>query len=77
MQAYDTIIRGGLVVDGTGAAPFYADVGIRGGRIAAVGRLPADAAQDEIDARGLIVAPGHVTQHAHYDAMISVPCRRA
>jgi len=69
MQAYDTIIRGGLVVDGTGAAPFYADVGILEGRVAAVGRL-SGVAREEIDARGLIVAPGHVTQHAHYDAMI-------
>ena len=70
MQAYDTIIRGGLVVDGTGAAPFYADVGIQGGRVAAVGRLPAGAGREEFDAHGMVVAPGHVTQHAHYDAMI-------
>jgi N-acyl-D-aspartate/D-glutamate deacylase len=66
----DTVIRGGLVVDGTGAAPFEADVGIEGGRIVAVGKGLAPAAK-EIDARGCIVTPGFVDIHGHYDGQVS------
>ncbi|PYS99880.1 MAG: dihydroorotase, partial [Acidobacteria bacterium] len=58
---YDIIIRGGRVVDGTGRAGFAADVAIKGDRVAFVGRLPREAkARREIDARGLIVAPGFI-----------------
>ncbi len=61
------VIRGGLVVDGSGAAPFEADVAVAGGRIVAVGKgLPRGA--EEIDARGLLVTPGFVDVHTHYDA---------
>ena len=66
-KAYDLIIRGGTVVDGTGAAPFQADVAVRDGLIAAVGQLSGSAAE-EIDARGLLVTPGFVDIHTHYDA---------
>ncbi len=70
MAAFDTLIRGGTIVDGTRAPRFVADVGIRDGRIAAIGRLdPADATQ-VIDAHGSIVAPGFVDLHTHYDAQI-------
>jgi len=58
---YDLILRGGRVVDGTGRRSFAADVAVRGDRIARVGRLPASArARREIDARGLVVAPGFI-----------------
>src|SRR5579872_5967927 len=70
MQTFDTIIRGGKVVDGTGAPAFYADVGISGGKVAAVGNLRTAKAKEIIDAKGKIVAPGHVTQHAHYDVAL-------
>lgn len=70
MQTFDTIIRGGKIVDGTGAPAFYADVGISGGKVAAVGNLKAAQAKEVIDAKGKIVAPGHVTQHAHYDVAL-------
>ena len=63
---HDLVIRGGLVVDGTGAAPFAADVAIAGGRIAAIGPV-ADAGREEIDAAGRIVTPGFVDIHTHYD----------
>ena len=53
------VIRGGIVVDGTGRTPFEADVGISGGRITAVGRV-AGTRHEEIDARGLLVTPGFV-----------------
>jgi N-acyl-D-aspartate/D-glutamate deacylase len=70
MTTFDTIIRGGRVVDGTGSPAFYGDVAIEGGRIAAVGDLSGHDARNQIDAKGKIVAPGHVTQHAHYDVAL-------
>jgi len=57
---YDVIIEHGRVVDGTGAPWYAADVGIRGGRIAAIGRLEGAAAKQRIDAAGRIVAPGFI-----------------
>ncbi len=70
MTTFDTLISGGRVVDGTGSPAFYADVGIIDGRIAAIGNLTGDRATQLIDARGRIVAPGHVTQHSHYDVAL-------
>jgi N-acyl-D-amino-acid deacylase len=67
---YDVLIRGGTVVDGTRFPAFTADVGIRDGRIAAIGRLPAAGARRVLDADGAIVAPGFVDLHTHYDAQI-------
>jgi N-acyl-D-amino-acid deacylase len=63
---HDLVIRGGLVVDGSGGAPFEADVAVDGGTIVAVGTVTA-AGREEIDARGLIVTPGFVDIHTHYD----------
>jgi N-acyl-D-aspartate/D-glutamate deacylase len=68
-DALTMVIRGGLVVDGTGAKPFHADVGISGDRIVAVGQVPGRGA-DEIDASGQIVTPGFVDPHTHYDAQV-------
>ena len=62
----DLIIRNGTVMDGTGGEPFEADVAIAAGRIAAVGKI-ADRGAEEIDARGLLVTPGFVDPHTHYD----------
>src|SRR5215813_12373422 len=59
-QPYDIIIRNGHIVDGTGSPWYAADLGIRGGRIAAIGRLPDAAARKTIDARGMVVAPGFI-----------------
>ncbi len=63
----DLVIRGGTVVDGTGGAPFLADVAVDQGRIVAVGQVVARGAE-EIDAKGLLVTPGFVDVHTHYDA---------
>ena len=66
MAQYDLIIRGGTIVDGTGAAGFAGDVAVKDGRIAAVGRI-SGSASEEIDAAGKVVAPGFVDIHTHYD----------
>ncbi len=66
---YDLLIKNTKVVDGTGAAAYHADVAVSGGRIAAIGRL-TDQSKRLIDASGLIVAPGFIDPHTHYDTQI-------
>jgi N-acyl-D-aspartate/D-glutamate deacylase len=66
----DVLIRGGMVFDGTGNPWFVADVGIKDGKVAAVGKLNGTPAVTTIDARGLAVAPGFVDAHAHSDYLI-------
>lgn len=66
MAEYDLVVRGGTVADGTGGALVDADVGVKDGRIAAVGKS-LKAGSEEIDARGLVVTPGFVDVHTHYD----------
>lgn len=66
---HDLVIRGGMVVDGTGAEPYLADVAVDGDRITAVGSVPGKGAE-EIDAKGKIVTPGFVDLHTHYDAQV-------
>ncbi|MFS4094262.1 N-acyl-D-amino-acid deacylase family protein [Streptomyces sp. AF1A] len=65
----DHLIKGATVVDGSGAPARTADVGIRDGRIAAVGRV-TDQARTTEDARGLVLTPGFVDPHTHYDAQL-------
>ncbi len=66
MSAHDLLIRGGSVVDGTGAAPRTADVAVSAGRITEVGSV-SGSARREIDAAGALVTPGFVDIHTHYD----------
>jgi N-acyl-D-amino-acid deacylase len=63
----DLIVRHGTVIDGTGAPPFRADVGVRDGRIAAVGNLSRAAARRNLSAAGLLVTPGFIDIHSHSD----------
>jgi N-acyl-D-amino-acid deacylase len=66
-MTYDLIIRNGTIVDGLGGEPYVGDVAVRDGVIAAVGNVNGDAAEREIDASGLLVTPGFVDLHTHYD----------
>ncbi len=69
-EALDLVLAGGRVVDGTGAAWFFADVGIRGDRIARIGDLREVAATSRIDVSGLVVAPGFIDPHVHARARL-------
>ena len=74
MPAYDLILRNGQVIDGSGAPPVRADVGIAGDRIAAVGDIAAGAGRREIDVGGRAVAPGFIDVHTHDDrALLATP----
>src|SRR5438067_2248216 len=68
-EHFDLLIRGGTLVDGTGAPARPGDVAIRDGRIAALGAVPG-AARRVLDAEGAVVAPGFVDIHTHYDAQV-------
>lgn len=67
---FDTIIRRGTIIDGSGADAFRGDIAIHQGRIAAVGSVEGVAAE-EIDASGLLVTPGFVDIHTHYDGQVT------
>ena len=68
--SFDLLILNGLVVDGSGSEPRRADVGVRGGRIAALGRLAGAGAGTVVDAGGLTVAPGFIDVHTHDDQAV-------
>ena len=67
---FDLVIRGGTVVDGMRTPRYRSDVGVQDGRIAVIGRVAPGQGRREIDASGLVVAPGFVDLHTHYDSQI-------
>ena len=67
---WDLVLRNGTIIDGSGGAPVDGDVAIADGRIVAVGRSLRGAAAEEIDARGLVVAPGFIDIHSHADGSL-------
>ncbi len=70
MAEFDTVIRGGTIVDGTRVPRYRADLAIKDGRIAKIDKIPAGAGTRELDAGGMIVAPGAIDLHTHYDAQL-------
>jgi N-acyl-D-amino-acid deacylase len=70
--SYDILIRGGTLIDGSGAPRYVADLAIDGARIAAIGDLGSAAVRQVIDAAGQIVAPGFIDSHTHDDRYLTV-----
>jgi N-acyl-D-amino-acid deacylase len=66
-QPFDLLLTNGKIIDGTGNGWFYGDVGIRDGKIAAIGKLRSASATRRLDASGLVVAPGFIDVHAHIE----------
>src|SRR5436190_728366 len=67
---YDLVIRNGKIVDGTGNPWYHGDLAVKGDRIAVLGKIAAKTGKREIDARGLVVAPGFIDMHSHSDFTI-------
>lgn len=65
--SYDLVIRNGKIIDGTGNSWYYADIAIKDGKIITIGRIKNNTSQKEIDAKGLIVAPGFIDVHGHIE----------
>ncbi len=70
MAEFDTVLKGGMVVDGTRSPRYRADVAIKDGVVAEIGHIEASRATKMLDASGMVVAPGFVDLHTHYDAQV-------
>ena len=68
-MALDLLVKNGRIIDGSGAPSFYGDVAVQNGKIVEVGKLSGDAKRT-IDADGLVVSPGFIDNHCHYDAQV-------
>jgi N-acyl-D-amino-acid deacylase len=71
--AYDLLIRNARIIDGSGKPAFKADVAIKDGKIARLGRIAASKARQTIDAKGQILAPGFIDVHTHVESIYSLP----
>ncbi|ETW95161.1 MAG: hypothetical protein ETSY1_31760 [Candidatus Entotheonella factor] len=69
-MAYDLLIKNGRIVDGSGMSSYFGDVGVRNGKIVDMGKLKGSATRT-IDANGMVIAPGFVDNHCHYDAQVT------
>src|ERR1041385_3832060 len=67
---FDLVIKGGMILDGTRAPRYRGDIGIKAGRVAEIGKIDSGRAGRVLDASGMIVAPGFVDLHTHYDAQL-------
>jgi len=72
-QQYDIVITGGMIYDGSGNTPYAANIGIRGGYIAAIGDIDASQGLSNINANGLYIAPGFIDVHTHCDRNLTNP----
>jgi len=72
---FDLVIKGGRIVDGTGAPWFRGDVGIEGDRVVAIGRLDGQATKRSVDARDRLVTPGLIDAHTHSDLTLAIEPR--
>jgi N-acyl-D-aspartate/D-glutamate deacylase len=70
MSSYDLVIKGGTLIDGLRTPRYKADVGIKDGRVAQIGRIDAGEGGEVADAAGKVVAPGFVDLHTHYDSQV-------
>ncbi len=70
MPQFDTVIKNGTIVDGTKVPRYQADLGIKDGKVAEIGKISSSDAKKELDASGQIVAPGFIDLHTHYDAQL-------
>src|SRR5215510_7037376 len=68
-MAYDLVIKNGVVIDGSGLPRYHADVAVKNGRIASIGRI-SESAREVLDAEGRVVSPGIIDGHTHMDAQI-------
>ncbi len=71
-ETYDLIIRHGRIADGTGNPAYFGDIAVKDGRIAAIGKINGDA-KSEVDAKGMVVAPGFIDVHTHADDVAKYP----
>ncbi len=69
-MAFDLVVKNGMIVDGSGLPRYRADIGVKNGRIAEIGRINGAAAKETMDADGRVVSPGFVDGHTHMDAQI-------
>ena len=70
MAKFDTVIKNGTIIDGTGLPRYKGDIAVKDGRVAKMARVERSDAREVIEAEGLIVAPGFVDLHTHYDAQV-------
>jgi len=69
-MAYDLLLKNGRVIDGSGMPSFFGDVAVKNGKIAEIGKLDGSAATRVVDAEGMVISPGFVDNHCHYDAQV-------
>ena len=69
-MAFDLVVKNGTIIDGSGLPRYRADIAVKDGRIAEIGRFNGAAASETLDAEGRVVSPGFVDGHTHMDAQI-------